>query len=187
MLSRKAVLEEAKQKYEKEDNKKMAKNSAIVEASGYNEWTRIRDTIEFCRLMGYKKIGIATCIGLMEETKAIARILENHGFEVFAVNCKVDSLKKGIFGVEDEFQMTSKTGYLILDIACNPIAQALLLNKAKTEFNLIVGLCVGHDALFTKHSDAPVSTLIAKDRALNHNPASALYTYYGRKKIQKIP
>ena len=30
--------------------------------------------------------------------------------------------------------------------------------------NLIVGLCVGHDMLFTKHSDAPVSTSKRKSR-----------------------
>src|SRR6266540_3938571 len=29
-------------------------------------WTRVEDTIAFARLMGYKKIGIATCIGLLE-------------------------------------------------------------------------------------------------------------------------
>jgi uncharacterized metal-binding protein len=42
---------------------------------------------------------------------------------------------------------------------------------------------VGHDALFTRHSQAPVTTLITKDRVLGHNPAAALYTsnfYYKR-------
>ena len=31
---------------------------------------------------------------------------------------------------------------------CNPILQAKLLNKAKTDLNVVVGLCVGHDSLF---------------------------------------
>ena len=53
--------------------------------------------------------------------------------------------------------------------------QAKLLNDQKTEFNVIVGLCVGHDSLFTKYSDALVTTLVAKDRVLAHNPAGALY------------
>ena len=63
---------------------------------------------------------------------------------------------------------------------CNPVAQALLLNKAKTEMNLIIGLCVGHDITFTSLSEAPVSTLIAKDRSSPHNPAACLYNHYGR-------
>lgn len=39
----------------------------------------------------------------------------------------------------------------------------------------VVGLCVGHDSLFIKFSEAPVTVLIAKDRVLAHNPVGALY------------
>ena len=48
---------------------------------------------------------------------------------------------------------------------------------------MLVGLCVGHDAIFTRHSKAPATTFIVKDRVLGHNPAAALYTakfYYKR-------
>ena len=67
--------------------------------------------------------------------------------------------------------------------ACNPIAQARLLAEHGTDLNVIVGLCVGHDTLFIKHSEAPVTYLIVKDRVLAHNPAGALHamdTYYRR-------
>ena len=53
--------------------------------------------------------------------------------------------------------------------------------------NFTVGLCVGHDALFNKYSEAPVSALIVKDRVTGHNPAAALYLsdgYY--KKLYNI-
>ena len=66
---------------------------------------------------------------------------------------------------------------------CNPVLQAKYLNKEKTDLNVVVGLCVGHDSLFYKHSDAPVTTAVTKDRVLGHNPAAALYTaesYYKR-------
>ncbi len=66
---------------------------------------------------------------------------------------------------------------------CNPILQAQLLNKEKTDLNILIGLCVGHDSLFIKYSEAIVTTLIAKDRVLGHNPAAALYlsdTYYSK-------
>ena len=54
--------------------------------------------------------------------------------------------------------------------------------------NIIVGLCVGHDMLFAKYSDAPVTTLVGKDRVTGHNPAAVLYGqnfYY--KRLQKQP
>ena len=58
---------------------------------------------------------------------------------------------------------------------CNPIAQAELLNHVGTEFNVVVGLCIGHDTLFMMHSKAPVTYLIVKDRVTGHNPAVAIY------------
>lgn len=66
---------------------------------------------------------------------------------------------------------------------CNPILQAKVLNEAKTELNIVMGLCVGHDSLFYKYSDALVTTCVTKDRVLGHNPVAALYTadFYYRK------
>ena len=45
----------------------------------------------------------------------------------------------------------------------------------QTEFNVMIGLCVGHDTIFLQHSAAPVTVLIVKDRVLGHNPVQALY------------
>ncbi len=93
--------------------------------------------------------------------------------------CKTGSIPKSEIGVPEEYQWTSKTGYAIGYVACNPIGQAMLLNRAETDMNVVVGLCVDHDILFTKHSEAPVTTLIAKDRVTGHNPTVILYTHYG--------
>ena len=60
------------------------------------------------------------------------------------------------------------------------LLQAELLNNAGTDLNLIVGLCLGHDIVFTQHSKAPVTTLIVKERLLGHNPVIALYSSYHR-------
>ena len=67
------------------------------------------------------------------------------------------------------------------ETTCNPIGQATLLNDAGTELNIACGLCVGHDALFSMTSDAPVTTLIVKDRVLAHNPIGAIYCQYIRR------
>ena len=66
---------------------------------------------------------------------------------------------------------------------CNPIAQAKILNKAKTDFNIMLGLCIGHDSLFFKYIEGLTTVFAVKDRVTGHNPMAILYTscsYYQR-------
>ena len=68
---------------------------------------------------------------------------------------------------------------------CNPVAQAMVLNDAKTDFNIMLGLCVGHDSLFLRYIEALTTIFAVKDRVTGHNPMVALYTsnsYYARLK-----
>ncbi|MFB0563355.1 MAG: DUF1847 domain-containing protein [Candidatus Lokiarchaeia archaeon] len=173
------VMEKAKEIYNTDPEiRELARQSSIVEATGYMEWPRLRDTIEFAQRMNYKKLGVAFCIGLHREAGAVSYALEGFGFDVVSVCCKTGALYKKELDLSDEYIGQSKTGYLIGEISCNPVAQALYLNEQETEMNILVGLCVGHDVLFTKFSEAGVTTLIAKDRVLAHNPAGAINTYY---------
>jgi len=147
-------------------------------------WTRVEDTIAFAKLMGYKKIGMATCIGLLDESERLAAILRAQGFEPQSVCCKAGSIDKLELGLTERDKVRPGT----FEPACNPIAQAEICNRLGTEMNIIVGLCVGHDMLFNKHSKAPVTTLIVKDRVTGHNPIAVLYGqnfYY--KRLQKQP
>jgi uncharacterized metal-binding protein len=147
-------------------------------------WTRVEDTIALAKLMGYQKIGIATCIGLLEETDRLVAILKAQGLEPHSVCCKAGSIDKNELGLKEEDKVRPGT----FEPACNPIAQAGICNSLKTDMNIIVGLCVGHDMLFNKHSNAPVTTLVVKDRVTGHNPAAVLYGqnfYY--KRLQKGP
>ena len=130
--------------------------------------------------MAFNKLGLAFCVGLHAEAERIAEILTDYGFEIVSVCCKTGSIPKIKVGVPEEYTMISKTGYPIGRITCNPAAQALLLNNAETDLNIIIGLCVGHDVTFTHLSKAPVTTLIAKDRSSPHNPATCLFTHYGK-------
>ena len=148
-------------------------------------WTRVEDTIAFAKLMGYNKIGMATCIGLLDETNRLAAILQAQGFKPVSVCCKSGSIDKLELGLTEEEKVRPNT----FEPACNPVAQARLLNRAETDLNIIVGLCVGHDILFTKYSDAPVTTLVVKDRVAGHNPVSVLYGqnfYYKRLQKQAV-
>lgn len=158
-------------------NKRVAIASAEVEGGFYGRYTRVEEIVEFARRIGAKKIGIATCIGLIEESRIFARILRQNGFSVYAASCKVGSVNKTEIGVDEKY--TCVTG----PVMCNPILQAKLLNKAKVDLNVVVGLCVGHDSLFYKYANGLTTTLITKDRVLAHNPAGALYqarAYYKR-------
>ncbi|MFX1392451.1 MAG: DUF1847 domain-containing protein [Promethearchaeota archaeon] len=175
------IQKKARELYENDEFvKKSTGIASIVEATGYIHWPRLKDTAEYAKGMGYKKLGIAFCVGLLKEAKKIAEILEKYGFDIISVCCKTGGVKKEAVGVPKEFTMFSKTGYTIGWITCNPASQALLLNKVKTDMNIIVGLCVGHDITFTHLSEAPVTTLIAKDRSMPHNPAGILFTHYGK-------
>ena len=158
----------------------MAHAAALVESKGYMKWTRVEDTIEFARLMGYEKLGIACCLGLKREGAILEDILQSNGFQVASVICKTGGVPKEELDIKDEEKVHPGR----FEAMCNPIAQAMLLEEAGSQLNILVGLCVGHDALFTKASKAPVTTLVAKDRVLCHNPAAALYnhdSYYRRK------
>lgn len=163
------VKKEAMECYEEEENRKIMQTAAAVEYEGYCQWCRVEETMEFAARMGYRKLGIACCVGLIRETRILADILRNHGFEVFGIACKAGATPKTDVGISPEC-------CVIGNHMCNPILQARLLEEEKTDFNIVMGLCVGHDSLFYKYSKAPTTTLIVKDRVTGNNPAVALYT-----------
>jgi len=179
----KEILEKVKALYAEEENHQLAYYSALVEAEGYCKKTRLEETIDFANKCHFKTLGIAFCIGLASEAKTLCSILKNHGFDVYSVACSNGSIPKEFLGIKD----SEKVGPGTYEPMCNPIGQATFLNKACTDFNIVLGLCVGHDSLFMKHSDAPVTVLVVKDRVLAHNPVAALYlsnSYY-KKKLYK--
>ncbi|MDR3354416.1 MAG: DUF1847 domain-containing protein [Synergistaceae bacterium] len=151
---------------------KMALSAAEIEGTYYGRLTRVEEIVAFARRIGAEKLGIATCVGLMNETKTFVKILRAHELNSYCVICKIGSIDKTEIGIKEDMKVNKGS----FEAICNPILQAKLLNKEKTDLNVIVGLCVGHDSLFIKYSKAPVTTLITKDRVLGHNPAAALYT-----------
>lgn len=166
--------------YEESNNKIIAYNAALVEAEGYCKQTRLEETINFIKKCGYKKIGIAFCVGLQNEARIVQSILCHHGFQVCSVLCKNGSIPKATIGITEKETVRKCKD----EIMCNPIGQALLLNDAKTEFNIILGLCVGHDTLAIKYMEAPVTVFAVKDRVTGHNPLAAVYLadgYYNDK------
>lgn len=184
------VIKKVMSRYHNPQIAEFARVASIVEGEAYmrTPWapntvspltTRLEEIINFARKMGYKKLGVAFCIGLMNEARILIPILENRGFNVISVCCKTGGIAKEEIGVKDEEKICPGK----YETMCNPISQAEILNKEGCDFNILLGLCVGHDALFLKHAKALTTVFIVKDRLLGHNPAAALYlssSYYRR-------
>ena len=146
-------LENILEKYKEEENYNIAKASAEVVMDNYGAKPRVKEIVDFCNKMEYKKIGLAFCVGLAKEANIFEKKKKKHGFDVESVICKLGSVDRSEI-------------------------------KEETDFNIVLGLCVGHDTLFFKYSKAPVTVLAVKDRALAHNPLGALYlsdSYYKNK------
>jgi uncharacterized metal-binding protein len=171
---------EIKGKYSLPENYNIAHSAALVEADGYCKKTRLEEIIDFANNCDYKKLGVAFCMGLSSEAEILLSVLKHNGFHVESVICKNGNIPKEFLGLTEQEKINPGR----FETMCNPIGQAEFLNKEKTELNIILGLCVGHDALFSKYSLAPVTTFAVKDRVLAHNPIAVLYMaegYYKKK------
>lgn len=155
--------------YSAGEKRDMAYHSALVEGEGYCRWTRVREIAEFAHRMGYARLGIGHCSDMKREASLAARYLETRSLEAVLPSEQV---------VE------------------GPSAQAEFFADKGTQFNVIAGMCVGHDAIFIRASQVPVTSLVVRDRRLRHNPVAALYTsgsyfrsvlYSGRKNREAVP
>jgi uncharacterized metal-binding protein len=144
--------------------------AAELVKTGYGKLNRAEEVVAFAKNLGAKKIGIASCVGLVKEARQFISYAKSQGLESYSVLCKVGAVDKGEIGLPESVR-TKDGGH---ESICNPILQAHILEREQTDLNVIIGLCVGHDSLFIRHSTAPVTYLIVKDRVYNHNPAAGL-------------
>jgi uncharacterized metal-binding protein len=165
------LLAAAKVKLQSSENLKMAQDVARTWKE-YGKLTRVEETIEYARLQGHKKLGIAFCVGLSEEARLFTNLLLNEGFEVSSVCCMCGTLSADDVSLPEDDKIVP--GFR--QPMCNPIGQAAILDEEKCDLIVLLGLCVGDDTLFIKHAKAPVTVLAVKDRVLAHNPLGALYT-----------
>lgn len=183
MKTSQEVINSAAKKYRMDEVKRIYIPATITEKEAYETVRgvrmavrpRIKELIEFGKLVHAKKIGIAFCAGMRDESARIVNILEKVGFTVASALCKCGGIDKTKLNVAKEYKIGNPSKF---EAGCNPVLQAELLNNAGTDINVIVGLCLGHDMLFTMNSKAPVTTLIVKDRLLGHNPVIVLYSNY---------
>ncbi|MBD3412959.1 MAG: DUF1847 domain-containing protein [Candidatus Aminicenantes bacterium] len=189
MIHFKSLIQSVSEKYKDQKIHDFFVKSAVTEREAYDEHAarelgksipvrpRIREISEFAKKIKAAKVGMAFCIGLEEEAKRASAILESRGLKVCSAVCSCGAVDKTELGVPAEQKIRSPEHF---EASCNPILQAEILNRLQTDFNIIVGLCIGHDMLFTKFCRAPVTTLVVKDRFTGHNPAITLYSRYHR-------
>jgi len=95
-LTRKDVLAKANKEYEDKEINHFAHMASLQEAECYANRdqqpyimqptkTRIVETCEFAMKMGFKRIGLAFCLGLTMEVKIVEEIFKEYGFEVVSV------------------------------------------------------------------------------------------------------
>lgn len=169
------VADEHRRLYSDARVARLHRAATAIEARHYPVATRLEEVIAFAKELGAARVGLAFCIGLSEEARLVDDVLRQH-FDVVSVCCKACGINKKEFGLEQIDPDRS-------EVICNPAGQASLMNAAGTEVNVILGLCVGHDAIFSYLSEAPVTTLAAKDRVLAHNPLGAIYSRYLRRRF----
>ncbi len=181
-VSHPSVLDAANQVYEASNVSSFAHMASVQEAQCYANRdqqpyvmqpckTRIVETCEFAKKMGYHRLGLAFCLGLSGEARIVGEILTAHGFEVVSVCCKAGRTSKDLIGIAEQDKIYRGTD----ESMCNPVFQAMLLNHEKVDFNILLGLCVGHDSLFFKYTEVPTTVLAVKDRVTGHNPLAAVY------------
>ena len=162
------IRDETLLEYLTERNRDFGREASVVSMSPDGKMPRILEIIDVARRCRFQKLGVAFCMGFVREAEILVSILKHHGFSVESVVCKVGGIDKAHQGIENGG-----------NAMCNPIAQAQLLNDRRTDFNIALGLCVGHDSLFFRYSQAPATVLAVKDKVLAHNPLGALYTADG--------
>ncbi len=182
-ILKKYLAKDALAEYSKPENANFARQASIQESEGYTNrelgYSRVRpakprieEILEFISKMGYKKVGLAFCVGLRKEAAAVEALFASRGLEMISAICKIAGVPKEMIGLKDH----EKIAIGEPEAMCNPILQAEVLNDEKTEFNVLLGLCVGHDSLFLKYASAPCTVLAVKDRVTGHNPLAAVYT-----------
>lgn len=117
---------------------------------------RLHEIVEYAQFAGVKTIGIGHCTALRKEADYVRTIFEENGIKVAQVDCKLGKIPFN--NLIDGYK----------GLSCNPAGQAHYLSERKTELNVMMGLCVGHDMIFNQKSSAPVTALIVKDRKYKH-------------------
>lgn len=160
------VFEKAGETYRKEgeDARTLWKAFSRLVGTGGASRSRVEHIIEFSTSAGFKTIGIAGCVRYITEMQFLRKLFAKYGFESHVAVCKMDGL--GF----DDIRIEKESDWII----CNPLAQAELLNGLQCDLNVTLGLCMGHDLIFGKYSEAYVTNLVVKEKISDDAPSQTI-------------
>ena len=138
--------------------------SELVDNGRAGTLSRLQEIAEFSELMNYKTIGLAYCYGMENDAAMVAKFLREKGFHVVATSCTVGGIAQNLINPASSF----------CSVSCNPVGQARQLNSHNPDLVVSMGLCLGHDILFSREIKSDATTLVVKDRVYNHEPLKAL-------------
>jgi len=152
-----------------EINSTVKNSSKLVDNGRAGELSRFQEVIEFCKLQGYKQVGLAYCFGLEPLAQTIRDIFEAEDIGFLPARCTMGGVKESAIDSE-------KSGEAI---SCNPAGQAKFLND-RADFVIELGLCLGHDVLFHHELKVPFTVLLVKDRVYKHAPLEGIKNYVSK-------
>lgn len=150
-----------------EELRKTLEAAADVALEKDRKLCRVAELVHYCLGMEYQHLGVAFCVEMFREAETLVAVLRRF-FEVSSVCCKVGGI------TPEEIHLPAGPN----DLVCNAVGQAVFLNMKGAELNVLAGLCVGCDTVFSQYSQAPVTTLFVKDKMLANNPVGAIYSKY---------
>lgn len=171
-------INRSKDEYGKSENSDIYEAACIVGSESEGFRPRIEEAMHFAKQLKLTKIGFASCVAMEYEVEMLRQLFTRQGFQVVCAGCQIGGVTAEDRGLP---HLDAHVNAL-----CNPVGQALILNAESTELNFILGLCLGHDILFTRYSKAPVSTLIVKDRMMGNNPSAALHGWHARRRLFNV-
>lgn len=128
---------------------------------------RVEELIFFAQQRGLERLGVAFCVSMTKEAQVLAQKLEAAGLGAELACCRLGSIDYDELGLE-------KAHPERFAAICNPVAQAKDLEARGAQLIVQMGLCLGHDLILQEEATVPVTTLVVKDRALDHHPIAAL-------------
>ena len=129
--------------------------------------SRVEELVFYAKARGVRRVGVAFCVTLLKEAQVLARLLEEEHLETELICCRVGAVDHSEIGLPKRHPEKFAA-------ICNPVAQAKLLNERKVDLVAQLGLCIGHDLVLQEECEAPVTTLVVKDRVHDHSPVRAL-------------
>ncbi len=138
--------------------------SRLIDNGRAGTLDRLEEIIEYCRDMGYSRVGVAYCFGFPELAERLQSRLKQAGLTPIMVQCTAGGVRER----EIDESKTKDT------VSCNPAGQARVLEKRGAQFVIEMGLCMGHDVILHQELEVPFTTFLVKDRVHDHHPARTL-------------